>query len=242
MVTKEHIVLEIQRVAAENGGSPPGRERFTAETGIKPWDWLGRYWTRWGDALKEAGFQPNQLQGRYADDLILGQYVALIQKLGRMPTYAEVRMHSLGKPGSPTHWTLERFGGKAELAAKVIDFCKRHAGHEAVLEMCATVAGQTAKTSRAPKESEENWGYVYLMKSGRHYKVGRTVSTGRREREFQIQLPERPRLIHQIKTDDPVGIEHYWHQRFEDRRVRKEAEFFALTPQDVAAFKRRKFM
>jgi hypothetical protein len=37
-----------------------------------------------------------------------------------------------------------------------------------------------------------------------------------------IQLPERAEQIHAIKTDDPVGIERYWHQRFADRRKNSE--------------------
>ena len=83
-------------------------------------------------------------------------------------------------------------------------------------------------------------GYVYLIKSGRHHKVGRTNSVGRRERELEIQLPEKAATVHVIKTDDPVGIEGYWHQRFADRR--RNGEWFELSREDVAAFKRRKFM
>ncbi len=78
------------------------------------------------------------------------------------------------------------------------------------------------------------------MKSGRFYKVGRSNAVGRRERELAIQLPEEVKVVHPIKTDDPVGIENYWHGRFAERR--KNGEWFELTAKDVAAFKRRKFM
>lgn len=83
-------------------------------------------------------------------------------------------------------------------------------------------------------------GYVYLIRSGRHYKVGRTNSVGRREYEIGLQLPERLTLVHQIATDDMVGIERYWHLRFASRRT--NGEWFRLTASDVSSFQRRKFM
>ena len=95
---------------------------------------------------------------------------------------------------------------------------------------------------RRPRDetSEVEFGYVYLARSGAFHKIGRSNSVGRRERELAIQLPEKLKIIHSIKTDDPAGIEAYWHRRFEDRR--KGGEWFALSAADIAAFKRRKFM
>ena len=83
-------------------------------------------------------------------------------------------------------------------------------------------------------------GFVYLLKVTKYFKIGRSSSFERRSREFAIQLPEKAETVHVIRTDDPVGIELYWHRRFESKR--KNGEWFELSAPDVKAFKRRKFM
>jgi len=98
----------------------------------------------------------------------------------------------------------------------------------------------TDEAARAKRPADEVVGFVYLLQSGRHYKIGRTNALGRREREPAIQLPEKAKAVHSIETDDPVGIETYWHKRFE--ALRKNGEWFELGADELRAFKRRKFM
>ncbi|MBN2020728.1 MAG: GIY-YIG nuclease family protein [Sedimentisphaerales bacterium] len=77
------------------------------------------------------------------------------------------------------------------------------------------------------------------MKLGKYYKIGRTNDpVEKRKYEIGLKFPENPKTIHEIKTDDPIGIEAYWHKRFENKNVRDKTEWFDLSSSDVKAFKR----
>ena len=163
----------------------------------------------------------------------------LVLARGRPPTAPELRLHARETEDFPSHNTFARFGTRSELLASVYKFASRRADFAAVAGLLAPCASVGVKVE-VPAEAEEPYGFVYLIKSGSHYKLGRTNALGRRERELAIQLPERAVTVHSIRTDDPDGIEGYWHRRFEAKR--KNGEWFELTTQDVAAFRRRKFM
>jgi hypothetical protein len=106
--------------------------------------------------------------------------------------------------------------------------------------LCEAVAEEDKVQIDEEKGTVEEIGFVYLLKARKFYKVGRSNALGRRERELAIQLPEKANTLHVIRTDDPVGIEAYWHKRFESKR--KNGEWFELSAADVKAFRRRKFM
>jgi hypothetical protein len=241
-MTKKFILGEIKRIAAENDGVAPGRDRFAALTGIRESDWSGRFWVRWGDAVSEAGFPPNQMQAAYAPTDLIKHLVGLIRKLQKFPTVAELKFEAHASPAFPNATTFIRcLGRQAEMAQMVIDYCQ--ADHE--LESVATICRQVitipaSEKSDSDDAEEETFGYVYLVKAGKHYKIGKASAINRRFSQLRIQLPDRADLVHQITTDDPFGIEAYWHSRFRDKRL--NGEWFSLTRQDVKAFKRRKFM
>lgn len=236
-MTKQHIIDEIRRTARD--GRALGKERFFAETGIREQDWSGKYWVRWSDAVREAGLEPSVMNPAMADEELLGKLAALVEELGHYPVNAELRLRARTDPAFPSHNTFRKFGGKGQVAARLMAFASA-SGNDRLRSICANLAIQEVGDEVQPETSEDVFGWVYLLRSGRFYKIGKTNALGRRERELAIQLPERATVVHSIKTDDPFGIEAYWHRRFSDRR--KNGEWFELTAADVSAFRRRKFM
>jgi hypothetical protein len=238
-MNKEHILSEIRRTAKANGGVALGWKRFEAESGIRYFDWFGRFWTRWGDAVREAGFEPNRMNEAYDKSLLVEKLILLTRALGRVPVPGDLLIAKRNDPTFPSKNVFERLGPKAQRASQVIAFCEANPRNDDVAALWRGVA--TAELSTETEEADSSTpavGYVYLLKHGsrREYKIGRTNNPLRREGEVGIQLPEKLQPVHYIKTDDPAGVEAYWHTRFASKR--KDGEWFALTSEDVRAFKR----
>lgn len=240
---KNFILREIKRTAKANGGVPLGKEKFARETGIKDTDW-NKLWVRWSDAVRDAGYEPNKLSTAYEPSELLERLVSLMRELKRFPVRAELKMKARQERGFPSHTVFDRFGRKRDLAVAVMKHVEGREEYEDIIAMCRAVlevAVPEDEDDEGPGDlTVETFGDVYLLKSGRYYKLGRSNAFGRREREIALQLPEKANTVHVIRTDDPVGIEAYWHNRFDARR--KNGEWFELTSEDVKAFKRRKFM
>jgi hypothetical protein len=200
-------------------------------------DWFGRYWKSWGDALREAGFEPNPMQTRGDDQHILGRYVALARELGRVPVKGDLIPKRRQDRAFPTHNVFGRFGTKAQLMARARAYCLSDDNLRAVADLFPEAAGGGEPEPSRAAPSSEPIGFVYLIRAGRFYKIGKTNSVGRRERNSRFSSLRRP--AHEIRTDDPEGIEAYWHGRFASKRM--HGEWFKLDAEDVVAFKRRKF-
>jgi hypothetical protein len=198
-MTRQHILDEIRRTTKANGGVPLGRDRFQQVTGIRYTEWWGRHWSRWSDAVREAGFTPNQLQGAYEDDELVEKLIGLIREIRRFAATGDLRLKKRSDASFPNDKVrASHFGSTSNLRKVVIDYCGSHPGFDDI------------------------------------------PSLGRSEYELAIQLPGKLSTVHVIKTDDPDGIEAYWHKRFAAKRG--NGEWFSLDNSDVTAFKRRKFM
>lgn len=239
---KDFILSEIRRSAEKNDGIPLGRNRFLQETGIREIDWKGKFWINWSDAIIEAGFIPQEFNKSFSDDEILRKAARFVRELGHFPQIAELNMKRNSDESFPSEKTFRRFGKKPFFAKAVYDWCVKKDGWDDVATLCEGVKDQASievEPEVDTSEPEKN-GFVYLMKSGKYYKIGHTNNLDRRQYEIGIQLPEGIEPIHSIATDDPSGIESYWHRRFEAKRM--NGEWFNLSLKDISAFKRRKFM
>jgi Meiotically Up-regulated Gene 113 (MUG113) protein len=230
---RDQILSEIKRLTNASGGQPPGVRAFERATGITEGAWRGLYWARWSDALKEAGFEPNKWQGKSEADFIFAKFIDAARHYQRLPTSMELRMYRRTRADFPNEKTLHMyFGSKAKLLSNLRSWIADKPNYSDVMEMLGPHADEA-------KGSKSNEGLVYLIRSGSHYKIGRSDELERRVKEIRIALPEAATLVHSIRTDDPAGIEAYWHRRFADSRA--NGEWFKLTNADVAAFKRRKY-
>ena len=184
---KQHILDEIRRTAEANGGKPLGVKRFHIETGIRQSDWYAKYWRNYGEAVREAGYEPNQLQRALAKTTYLRNWFTSSVNLGdiRLPriyacALARIRI-------SPARLCSNASAIKIQRAQKIIEYCRTRDGFEDVVEICEPIAA--ALSTKVDHRATHNGyviGYVYLLKSGRFCKIGRANSAGRRAMNWRF--------------------------------------------------------
>lgn len=233
---REQILNAIRRLSEANG-QPPGKRLFETSTGIKESAWYGVYWVRWSEALAEAGLAPNTRTVAHDEDFLFRKFADALRHFGRIPTVMELRMYGKKDPDFPNEKAaLRPFGSKENMLTRLAEWATAQPAYNDVAAMLAD-REQPATETNGPATTVE--GFVYLIRSGAHYKIGRSDELERRVKEIRIALPDAAALVHAIRTDDPAGIEAYWHRRFASRRA--NGEWFKLSATDVAAFKRRKY-
>lgn len=233
--SRQHIIDEIRAIAEANESKAPGMRLFSSKTGIAEHEWRGVHWARWGDALREAGFAANAWQEKLDTALLLAKLAEITRRQQRFPTGSELAILRRSDASIPSPKTIaNHFPERADLLAALRQLCEGDQNYKDVIPLIPKLSSRNEE----PKERLKD-GWVYLIRWGKDYKIGKSDDIERRIKEVQISLPDRAELVHSIKTDDPTGIESYWHKRFANRR--RNGEWFALSTADVTAFKRRKF-
>ncbi len=237
---RQTIINAIQRAAAESGGVMPGRARFERISGITEGIWRGKYWLRWSDAVAKAGLTAGRMNEAHSEAMLLNQLAKLTLNVGHMPTYTEMRMARVHDPAFPNGKVFYRFGNKAQCTERLRLYCRDHSEFSAVADLLPAESRTPLAPSAATINPADSDGFVYMLKLGNHYKIGKTFAVPRRHRQISLELPERPDLVHKIATDDPSGTEAYWHRRFQSKQT--NGEWFTLSAEDVRMFRRRRFM
>ena len=239
---KQHIINEIHRTA-ENGKAL-GHRRFATMTGIKEHAWRGKYWARWGDALVEAGYSQNKWQLAHDESRIFHNLLQITRDLGKFPTNSEIDLDRRENADFPSPSAISRIGNRAELIKRLLKYCIAHEEYADVEEILKAIPAQKDAEQSSGDSDSPIGGYVYLVSAQNAYKIGSTRAPYRRVAEIANQSANGAELIHLIPTDDPEGIEKYWHKRFDEKRIegvnKQSGEWFKLSRDDVKVFKRRK--
>ena len=233
-ITKQDILKAICQTAKKNQNVPLGIRKFEKETGINAYH-IRKFWSTFSEAQHEAGYTPNTLKMAHNTEFLIEGMITLMKEIGRFPTQANLVAKRYRNLEFPSTSSFGRLGDKKEMAKKISEYAEQK-GYKDIVELCKPII----KNPNEEKDSDDfkipTIVEVYLFKSGHYYKIGKTNDTVRRGNEIKVQLPERMDLIHSIKTDDPSGIEAYWHSRFKLKRM--QGEWFNLSSTDIKAFKR----
>ena len=237
-MSKEEYLELIRKHAADAGGSI-GLRQFCRATRMPEKHFVQFGFSNWNAAVAAAKLPlASFFRPRTPENEVVEAFTRLVARLGKWPTENDMKLERQQDNTFPSLQVVRRSSQSGALARHVATFCEGKPDLVSVAALAAERISQGAELPRTGQAHVE--GYVYMMRSGRRYKIGRTTSPARRHREVRLDLPDPTDLVHTIPTDDPPGIEEYWHRRFKDKRVR-DTEFFELSGADVVAFKSRKY-
>jgi hypothetical protein len=232
-MTKNDFLAKIRLAAAQHGGRI-GLRAFCQETGLPEKQHVQFGFANWNDAVRAAGLASSTFFRPRSDERSVVQaVVGLVSRLNKWPSENELTLERQRDKTFPSLQVIRRLSRSGSLPEKIAAYCPTLPNLAAVLTI---VSGRTG--AGAEPTDDLAHGYVYLFRHGtrREFKIGKTRNPLRREGQVDVELPQQIEPIHKIKTDDPSGVESYWHRRFETKRLK--GEWFELSPADVRAFQR----
>jgi len=243
MYSREDVLSKIKEWSRENGDSTPSEKVFFEYAGIGIHDLKKLGWSYYGALVKEAGLKPNKFdKTKYSKKNLTDLFINTIREENKWPTRGELDVKHYHNQNFPNYATfVNQLGLTGDIARSILDQVKYKKGFEDIEKICSLVA-EKYKKDEIGRNDHQTVGEVYMFKyvnQSQPIKVGRSNDSFRRGIELSAGAHDRLELIYNIKTDDPEGIEKYWHNRF--RRFGREElanEWFKLKPDDIKAFKR----
>lgn len=247
MTQKNDLLASLRAAAEGNGGRPPGESQFFRHSGLTRKDLWAAGYENYGSACEAAGLRANAFSvPRMSDDELFRPLATLARTLGKFPpkgAFEVARTRDSKFPSWETFKRRERQGPESNLREALLVWCRKTNEFSDIAELLGLTAANAPKQQRTATRQVVN-GHVYLMRygsGGAVFKIGLSDNVPRRHAQLNMMAPQDVRIVHTIPTDDPQGIERYWLDRFEPKRVEGKKELFRLTPDDVAAFKSRKY-
>lgn len=233
MSTAEQIIVKLQVAVNRNGGQPPSLRSFFQAADLNQRDLIRAGWPTYGALLKSQRFQPAEMKRGYTDDAVFRLLAELAIRLGHFPTQSEREVERHRNPAFPSSEAYIRRGRGATLEHALRAWCESTNSFPDLVPKLKQGA-DAAKVSKPIVK-----GYVYMLRdgsSGRRVKIGKESVEGARQTAAATWL-ENPKAIHRVATDDPDGVERYWHEHFKRAGKHVVRELFDLLPSDIAAFK-----
>jgi hypothetical protein len=102
---------------------------------------------------------------------LIEQVISLIREIEKFPTVGELRMKAHNSKGFPAQDTIySRLGKQSELPNRILEYCEDKPEYSDIVNICKDVTSKSgASNEQFPKDSDIEFAYVYLMKSGRFY-------------------------------------------------------------------------
>ena len=85
------------------------------------------------------------------------------------------------------------------------------------------------------KEKKKQEGYIYVIKSNKHYKIERTLNPEQRIEKYITENPNKIEVILCEKVKDYVGVEKKLHSIFEYKNHNRE--WFNLNDEEISLIK-----
>lgn len=236
-MTREEIIKKVREWSRENSGLTPSEKIVREQLGIYSFQW-SLYWDKMTDLQRDAGLTPHVFdKTKYSREDYLDLFIKQIREYGKWPQkFLLDRKHHIDSsfPTSGAYYT--KFNKVSGLAKAVLEYVYNKDGYQDVVDLCNSALKKYPDQEESSEAGSVSVGYVYLGIQKGDYKIGHSKDPGRRREDISTMASEPFQTIHEIKTDDMVGVERYWHDRFKSKWLR--AEWYKLNSSDVRAFKR----